>query len=321
MSRTALPYFLHVILCGACVFAWKNLTSRATLDATPAPAALAPLATPQPNRLAFLTNIGLPYEVRITQLRNTLATECSESEIRFLYQLLEKAPPRGELPEQWYVIANDIMTQILAHETDPQRFSNNFIGILNSPHQPEVIRDHSVQFLATWLNPRAAQATTSSLPTASPEIAGQVLESLAAAAIDPSLEHSTIPSTTLMTLVDLKRSDSGVDCRQAISTLKPWLGRALQDGSTLSNSIRVCAVAAAGILAPEVFRPAIRYIAYQGNGGSSLRLPAITALGQAGDEADFPKLRQIASSSPDLNYAAQNAADSLASRLGLAVPK
>jgi hypothetical protein len=321
MFCKALPYLLLALLGGACVFAWKNQSSPAPLDVTqvsPAPATrVASRVAPQPTRLDFLADIGLPYQVRITQLRNTLATECSEPEIRFLYQLLEKAPPKGELPEHWYVIANDIMTRILAHETDPQRFSSNFIGLLNSTNQPEVIRDYSVQYLATWLNPRSAQATTSSLPTASPEIAAQVLESLAAATIDPSLEQSTIPGTTLMMLVDLKRSGSGVDCGQAIATLKPWLGHALQDGSTLSNPIRVSAVAAAGILAPEEFRALIRTIAYQESGGSSLRLPAIAAIGQAGDEADLPKLHKIASSSPELTYAAQDATASLASRLGL----
>lgn len=319
MHRKALPYLLLAVLGGAGFFTWKNLNSPAPHDATEAslpratrPAPRAPL---QPTRLEFLTDIGQPYQARIIQFRNALATGCSEPELRFLYQLLEKSPPKGELPEHWFVIANDIMTRILANETDPERFSSKLIGLLHSPQQPDVIRDYAVQHLANWLNPRSAQATATRLPTASPEIAAQVLQSLAAATTDPALEQSTIPGTTLMMLVELTRSNSGVDCSQAITTLTPWLNHALQDGSTLSNPIRVSAVSAAGILAPTQFRPLIRRIAYQENAGSSLRLPAIAALGQAGDADDLPKLQDIAASSPELSYAAQDAKRTLVARL------
>lgn len=316
MFRKSLPYILLAVLGGVGVFAWKNQNTPAPVAAAPdiASSRPSPRAFPQPTRLDFLTDIGQPYQVRITQLRNTLATECSEPELRYLYQLLEKSPPKGELPEHWFVIANDIMTRILTYETDPQRFANNFTGLLNASHQPEVIRDYAVQYLASWVNPRSAQATATRLATPSPEIAAQVLQSLAAATIDPALEQSTIPGTTLMMLVDLTRSGSGVDCTPVIATLKPWLSLALQDGSTLSNPIRVSAVSAAGILAPDEFRPLIRKIAYQGNAGSSLRLPAIAALGQAGEVDDLAKLREIADSSPELTYAAQDAVTALSTR-------
>jgi hypothetical protein len=315
--RKSLPYLVLALLGAAGVFAWRNRSASPAEAAAP-PALRVPHQSPravsQPSQLEFLTDIGQPYQARVIQFRNALAAGCSEPELRFLYQLLKKSPPKGELPEHWFVIANDIMIQILANETDPGRFSNNLIGLLNSPHQPDVIRDYAVQHLATWLNPRSAQATATRLPTASPEIAAQVLQSLAAAAIDPALEQSTIPGTTLMILVDLTRSGSGVDCSQAITTLTPWLTHALQDGSTLSNPIRVSAVSAAGILAPDEFRPLIRRIAYQENGGSSLRLPAIAALGQAGDAEDLPRLREIAAGSHELTYAAQDAVSALASR-------
>lgn len=322
MFRKSLPYLFLAVLGGAGVLAWRNLNSTAPPAATEEASSRTQLATrralPQPTRLDFLTDTGLPYQIRITRFRNALATGCSEPELRFLYQLLEKAPPKGELPEHWFVIANDMMSRILTHERDPRRFATNFIGLLNAPHQPEVIRDYAVQHLATWLNPRSSQAAAPSLPAASPEIAAEVLQALTAATTDPALGQSTIPGTTLMMLVDLTRSGSGVDCTQAIATLKPWLGHALQDGSTLGNPIRVSAVAAAGILAPEEFRPLIRMIAYRENGGSSLRLPAIAALGQAGEEEDLAKLRVIAASSPELTYAAHDASTALASRLGLA---
>jgi hypothetical protein len=324
MFRKLLPYLLLAVFGVAGFVAWKNLNSPAPTRATAEVPFLAPLsprrASPQFSRLIFLTDASQPYQVRIDQFRNILVDGCSEPELRFLYQLLEKAPPASELPEHWYVLANDIMVMIHTHETDPQRFSSQLIGLLNAPHQPEVIRDYAVQHLATWLNPVSSQAGATRLPAASPEIAAEVLASLAAAVTDPALAQSTVPGTTLMMLVNLTRSNSGVDCTQAIATLKPWLGEALQDGSTLANPIRVAAVSAAGILAPGEFRPLIRSIAYQENGGSSLRLPAIAALGLAGEEQDLAKLRAIAASSPELTYAAQDAVTALVSRLGLVDP-
>jgi hypothetical protein len=317
MTRKPLPYLFLALLGGAGFFVWKGVfTPPASPLAAPVRSThVAARTTPQPTRLDFLTDTGQSYQVRISLLRNTLSTECSEPELRYLYSLLEKPAPKGELPEHWFVIANDIMTKILTYENDPQRFSANFIGLLNDSQQPEVIRDYAVQYLAAWLNPRSAQATAVSLATPSPEIAAQVLQSLVSAMMDPALEPSSIPGTTLMMLVDLKRSEGGVDCTQAIATLKPWLSHALQDGSKLNNSVRVSAVSAAGILAPTEFRPIIRKIAYQENGSSSLRLPAIAALGQSGESEDLSKLQQIASSSPELAYAAQDAGKLLKDRI------
>jgi hypothetical protein len=317
MFRKPLPYIILTVFGVAGFLAWKNLDRPAPAAAPPKAAQRTPL--PKLTRLDFLTDTSQPYQVRIDQLRSTLVDGCSEPELRFLYQLLEKAPPASELPEHWYVLANDIMAIIHTHETDPQRLSSQFIGLLNASHQPEVIRDYAVQHLATWLNPQSSQAGATRLPAASPELAAEVLASLAAATTDPALAQSTIPGTTLMMLVNLTRSNSGVDCTQAIATLKPWLGEALREGSTLSNPIRVSALSAAGILAPSEFRPLIRNIAYQENGGS-LRLPAIAALGLAGEEQDLSKLRAIASSSPELSYAAQDAITALVSRLGLTDP-
>ena len=324
MLRRLLPYLLLALVGTAGIYTWNQcriLAARIDPVANPAKnlsAARRPsLHRPPPpvTRLAFLTDLGQPYQVRINLLRSTLATECSEPEIRALYQLLQQGAAKAEIPEHGYVIANDIMTQILSHETDPVRFAGNFTALLNDAHQPEVIRDYAVQYLAVWLNPRSAQATANRLATPSPAIAAEVLQSLAAAATDPALGQTSIPGTTLMMLVDLTRSASGVDCRQAIATLKPWLVHALEDGSSLSQSIRVSAVTAAGILAADDFRPTLRKIAYQPNGSAALQLPALASLGQSGEAADLPKLQQLAARQPALAYAATDACRVLSARL------
>ncbi len=273
------------------------------------------MVDPAASVLGFITDPGLPWQLRIDQLRSILSSECGEPEIRYLYQLLEKAPLASELPEHWYVIANDIMTQLMEHDTDPHRFSTNFLGLLQDTRQPLVIRDYAVQYLVSWLNPRSRQATAVDRPAPPPEIAGQVLQALVAAAIDPASEQSTIPGTTLMMLVDFARSPGEVDCSSAIMTLKPWLSHALQDGSTLSMSVRVSAVQAAAFLAPDEFRPVLRKIAFSDNGQSSLRLPSIAALGRCGEAGDLPRLKEIVNDNPELAYAAREASAKLTASL------
>jgi hypothetical protein len=324
MFRKSAPYLIAAVFVAAGVLAWRNfhsapprLTAEEITSMRPDRPAR-PARTPA-SQFDFLSDTAIPYQLRIARLRDHFATGGSEPDLRSLYQLLETPAPASELPEHGYVIANDIMQLILTHETDPQRYADRFTALLNSPNQPEVIRDYAVQFLAAWLNPLASQSTSTRLPAASPELASAITQSLAAAATDPALAHTSIPGTTLMMLADLTRSGSEVDYAPAIEILKPWLALALEENSTLPNPTRVSAVSAAALLAPAEFRPVLRDIAYRENDGFSLRLPAIAALGQAGEEEDLPKLQAIAAASPVLAYAAADAAAALAARLGSTV--
>jgi len=191
--------------------------------------------------------------------------------------------------------------------------SSTLLGILHDTKQPDVLRDYSVQHLATWINPRSHQGN-SATPAPSPEVTDKVLDALVTAATDPTLENSSIPGTTLMMFINLTHTSNPLDCTAAVDKLKPWLSAALEDGSKLSNPVRVSAIGAAGILDPEQFRPAIRRIAYQENGQSSLQLPAIATLGQSGEVDDIEKLQNVARAQPALAYAAKEACKLLKSR-------
>jgi hypothetical protein len=278
------------------------------------PSSLRRAQQPSASRLSFLSNTNQPYQARLIHLRQISADGISEPELQQLYELLQSPPSKGELPEHWFVIANDIFALLLTHETRPQRLSKQFLEILNHPQQPDVMRDYAVQHLSAWLHPRSRLAAQTKLPPPQAAQSKKILLALAQAATDPSLEHTSIPGTTLMMLADLARVPSGVDCQDAVTALTPWLRQALQDGSTLSHPTRVSAVSAAGILAPDEFRPVIRQIAYQEKADASLRLPAIAALGKIGDEQDRSPLENIAQSSPALHYAARESAAALARR-------
>ncbi|MES2982792.1 MAG: hypothetical protein V4727_10805 [Verrucomicrobiota bacterium] len=323
--RKSLPFLGFAFLGAAGVCAWK-------MRAPSAPASVQVVEPSKPKsssrprssrpQLAYLNDPGQPWQVRIELLRQALSEECGEPEIRELYHFMAKGAPEGELPEHGYVIANEIMEQLLRHDPNPQRFSSSLLEVLHDSAQPLVVRDYAIQHLVTWLTlhpPKAQKESPDSSHLSStapsPEITAHVFQSLVVAATNPELEQTTIPGTTLMMFINLARQPGGVDFSEATETLKPWLSRALEDGSILSTPIRVSAIQAAGILDPEEFRPVIRNIAYAENGQSSLRLSSIAVLGQCGETADLEKLRHIASAHPELSYAAQEAITSLTSRL------
>lgn len=313
--RKSLPLVLLVLAGGVGIYVWKSggLSSLAPTTAPPDRTRSESAKKELPPRLAAINDPGRPWQRRIEDLRRNLASSCTEADLRYLYQLLSQGPPKGESADHWYVIANDLMEQLCLHDTDAKRLSSTLLGILHDTKQPEVLRDYSVQHLATWINPRSHQGYAAT-PAPTPKVTGQVLDALVTAATDPALEKSTIPGTTLMMFINLTHSSNPVDCAAAVDKLKPWLSAALEDGSKLSNPVRVSAVEAAGILDPAQFRPAIRRIAYQENEQSSLQLPAIATLGQSGEVEDIEKLQNIARTRPALAYAAKDACKLLKSR-------
>jgi hypothetical protein len=320
-KRHALTVSAAVLLGAAGFFAWK--TSRPgpaqELPATPAKSkSVSNQESPAPSRLEAVLDPGKPWQARIDFLRSSLRSECDESEIRDMYQMLARGPAAGELSEHWYVIANDLMEQLRLRDPDQQRFSTRLLDILDDTRQPPVLRDYAVQHLASWLNPRSSQAAPASAARPSPETAALVLDRLAAAAMDPAHSQGTIPGTTLMMLTSLVRAPGDVDCSAAIATLKPWLAEALRDGSTLATPVRVSAVQAAGVIAPDEFRPVLRGIAFSETGQSSLRLPAIAAIGQCGEAADLEELQKIIQAFPELSYAARDAHRALSSSIARA---
>jgi hypothetical protein len=317
MLRRTFPYLL-IIICG--LLGWWGLAkSRPSLPRgeeghltrrSSAPRQVTPLAP----RLAFLTDLSRPYDVRIQLLRSSLESGCSESEIQFLYHLLEIGPAAAELPEQGYMIANDIMAELIKHEKDLPRCVNHFTALLNDPQQPGVLRDYAVQYLGILIEPRNSPSERT--PALSPEISVQVLKSLVIAATDPALSQTSVPGSVLMTFSRLANSSKNLRTDPCVEALIPFIRQVLTEGSTLGLETRVSAVIAAGALAPVDFRPTLRKIAYQEDGGGVLQLPALASLGQAGDLTDVASLQKVAASHPSLAYAATDACRVLTTRLG-----
>ena len=290
-----------------------------------------------PADLKPVTNVGLPWQVRVATLDRVLQARCGEAEFAYLYGLLENGMPKGDQPENWYVVANEVMEQVARRDPDDERFSSRLLKFLADARQPLVLRDYAVQHLATWINPGAQNerdavpppATGSgTVPPGEPKKPGSlrspgsteaVLKGLVAAALNPELADSTVPGTTCMMLVDLSQTPDGPDCRAALAALNPWLRAALADGSKLSTPLRVSAVQAAA-LAPDEFRPTLREIAYREHGQSVVRLPAIAALARCGDASDLARLQKIGVGAPELSYAAEDAHRTLTARIKVSPP-
>jgi hypothetical protein len=312
---------LPAALAGAvAVWVWKCRQSPAQGPAAPATArAQAPPAVPE--ALKPLTDTARPWQGRVDLLRQALKSRCGEEERVYLYHLLETGARRGGAPEDWYVVANDIMEQLRLRDPDATRFCTRLLALLDDAKQPPVLRDYAVQHLAAWLDPRAnnfrAGSTARGGRLRSRETDAAVLAGLAAAATRPELQGTTIPGTACMVLVDLSRVPDGPDWHAALATLKPWVAAALAEDSRLAVALRVSAVQAAA-LAPEEFRPALRALACREHGEAALRLPAIAALARCGDASDLERLRDIAAGNPDLAFAAADARRVLGSRLDAA---
>jgi hypothetical protein len=318
--RILIGIALPAALAGAVlVWAWKSRQLPAQGSAAPgAPAAPRASAGPAiPEALRPLSDTARPSEVRVDLLRRALKSRCGEDELVYLYHLLERGAPRGEAPEHWYVVANDIMEQLRLRDPDESRYCARLLALLGDARQPPVLRDYAVQHLALWLDPRRPTPAGPAGPAGGiAALRGSVITSLAQTAADPSIATTSIPGTVLMVLVNLSHVDAPA-CAPAFASLRPWLAGALADGSKLSPSAGVSAIHAAAAAAPADYLPAFRAVAYHRDGVPAMRLAAIAAIARCGDATDLDPLRLIPAATPALAFAANDAIRVLSTRLNL----
>lgn len=283
--------------------------------AQPSPAPGLPTGSLPADRFDFLADTSRPYQERISVFRARLQGECSESDLLAIHAMLQSGAPANELPEHWYVIANDLMLALLAREHDAARFSDRFLTLAADARQPAVIRDYAVQFLAAWLDPRGCGGlAASSLPRPDAVQSETVVRALVAAAIDPGLASGTVPGTALLVLSSIGRDDPSLAESPALSALIPWLLAVMKQDSGQSASLRGSALQASAVLAPQQARPILRDHAFAEDRSPSIRLPAIAALGACGEIADIDSLLRIPEQSPVLAHAARDAASAIHAR-------
>jgi hypothetical protein len=306
---------LPAALAGAVlIWAWKFRQPPAQGSAAPAaPRAQAPPAVPE--ALKPLTDVALPWQVRVEVLRRALKSRCGEDELVYLYRLLETGAQRGEAPEHWYVVANDIMEQLKLRDPDASRYCTRLLALLDDARQPPVLRDYAVQHLAAWLDPRRPMPPGAAGPAGRiAALRSSVISALAQTATDPSIATTSIPGTVLMALINLSHVDAPA-CAPAFAALRPWLAGALADGSKLSPSVRVSAIHAAAAAAPADYLPVFRGVAFRRDAPPALRLAAIAAIAACGDNSDLAPLRAIPAATPALAFAANDAIRALSTRL------
>ncbi|MEI7910009.1 MAG: hypothetical protein WCK77_10265 [Verrucomicrobiota bacterium] len=268
-------------------------------------------------RFAFYSDCSIPHQSRITRLREALAESCSAEDLDCLYHLLITCPrPAKESEGHWFVLANDLMSQLCRRDPDAGRFTRQFLAVMGDASRNPVLRDYAVQHLAAWVDPRRQAPRGATVPAGGIiALRRSVITSMAKTAIDPTLASTTVPGTVLMALVNISRVDASV-CSGAFETLRPWITKALADGSNLSMPVRVSIIHAAAAAAPANYLPAFRAIAYRREAAPALRLAAIAAIAANGDKSDLDPIRAIPADTPALAFAAKDATRVLSARMG-----
>lgn len=269
--------------------------------------AITPAERPRPtapSTFAKLTDPSIRWQVRVDQLKR--AETFSEAEVDELFALLAYRPNLLQA-EPWWVVANEIMEQLRQRGVQPDRFAKEMLSIAGDANAPEVLRDYAVQHLSLALGSMSS-GDEMELTAEQTTRASDSLATLTELVRDPALSASTIPGTTLTAIADLHaRTPELPGLSATLETLQPWFGKVIAGETRAAPITRATAINTAGLLGFQDLLPAIRTLASDEATSPTLRLNAISALGQLGTTEDQATLQQLANSSGPLRFAAQSA--------------
>lgn len=271
-------------------------TSLAT-TATSGPAKVAPDPVPESVRPIVTKVAAIPIAERIKRVR-TLPANLAAPEVGALQGYLLASAHSGAVSrpnENW--LRNEIMDKLAGQSTLPAGFPRVLPTIYQDPAQDIVMRDYAVQHI-TPVYPRASAEEKITLQ--------QTLWSAVAET------DSSIAGTALLALYDLAQDHREFDPGQ--------LGEAalkLAGDDRCGDLSRITALQICGRMGIDQAAPLVLQLA-QNAGSVPLRISAIAALGEVGDEAARNYLRQLASQSePRLRPALETALKKMNDRLGI----
>jgi len=256
-----------------------------------------------------LTDNSVRWELRVDMLRRMEASQLGRKDVETLFELLHHQPDPGN-EEHWWVVVNEIMEQMRLQAIGSDRYGREMLAIVRDADAPEVLRDYAVQHLGQWVTPRgAALGHPHEQDTA---ITREAAETFAMLAMDPSIEHTSVPGTALMLLVDM--NSGGVDeeiINPVIESLQPWFAATLDGRNQTGKITRISAINAIGMLELETFHPDILAMATDENADPNLRLNSVAVLGQIGGVSDITTLETIAATDNRYYHAARAALEKI----------
>lgn len=297
-----------IVLAGAlAVFQWQSTTRKKLVEKTgefsasqTAQVARLPRQAPE---LARITDSTLHWEERIHAVR-AMPEKPEQSSVDSLFSYLS-TPPDGD-KENHYLVCNEIMEVLRKLNHSPELYSRQLSDLIASPSADPVIRDYAAQHLAQWISgitPEATEPDSAQIPAA--------VETMLKEASRPENAQLTLPGTIFHALTDavLNGSQSMEVHRDAV------ISQAMQvlGDPSFSTVIRSSALQAAARLGTPELREHCLQFAGNSQNPPDLRLSAIAALGQVGEQNDATLLKTL-TADPEYRYAATAALQSLSAR-------
>jgi len=248
-----------------------------------------------------LTDESQTRETRLNLARqidqNLTLAEIDSLFASFQYQ------PASQNQEAWWVVMNEMMEQMRRKGVASDRYSNELITLLESPSQPEVVRDYAVQHLSLWITPSSGGAPSEP----SPETRAKALSSIAATITDPSIAHTSIPGTAIMALTSASAGLPPETIDSVWTKLDPAMTSMLKGEISAPLSTKTTIIQSVAMRGNESHLPLIQDMARDEKIDPSMRLSSIAALGIYASENDRAYLTSLAEGKTRYRYAAQSA--------------
>ena len=202
----------YILLAGALILSatifWVNTRHSGTQE-TPDGGVTAPgvrkptarqpsSAKKAPNRFTPLVDPSIKWQLRVDMLRRLDATSLNQTEIDYLYSLLDhKVNSRQN--ESWWVVLNEVMEQMQKQSIEPERFDAAMLAIIADDTRHAVVRDYAVQHIAISLKSTDRADALDRIPV--------IVDALAEQIASTQSQHTTITGTAMLALVDASHTE------------------------------------------------------------------------------------------------------------------
>lgn len=256
-----------------------------------------------------LSDHRLTPEIRLNLARR-IDVELSQSEIDSLISFLRQIPDVDEdasLQQAHWLVANEVMEQMRRKGVGRDQLTDVFASLIENPKQSEVIRDYAVQHLSQWISPRGG-----GMP-------GEIIEGkkenalnvIAQTVIDPSMAHTSIPGTAIMSLTAVSSSLPPDLMETFWKDLDRDLNAMLKNEIKVPLSTKTTIIQSVAMRGSNTHLPLIQGMARDETIDPSLRLSSIAALGIYRSQEDRDYLQTLSQGKTRFRYAAQAALEKL----------
>lgn len=264
--------------------------------------------------LATLQDDAVGWFERVEAVRELPEWGIDEATLAALYGYLRREAEQR--PEDWYVVANEIMEVLRKQNIDPDSYSEEMLRLIGNVSVPAVTRDYAIQHVAQWIA-HPDQDLAIELDDAKKDaVFRSVLTELAAeknrdldlvgtglTALATAMEHGEFrqPETLAQELSELvlaiARGEHASSSVNRLTALQVAAEMHLPETAGLCRDILEASLESEAQASDISFQPT----------SADVRLSAVAALGLTGEAADLTLLNSVAEHDDALSYAAKAA--------------